>query len=282
MASRRMHARTRGGDEIPARCSPERRSNFRFDSHLGSGSSQQVHTIPCIDRPRPTAWTACSDAPRAQQPSRSITAPQQPHEPDGSKMLSTAGPDPQARDQDGAKSTSRLSSVWNSAEKRQVRKCCTSCCFWPHAGLSPITPFPASCAHASPCCMQDGMSFPKGSPEFPATNSQSKRREAAAWIQTLTGTASLQHEDERSFRAALADGALLCSVANVLCPDSIKVLSRVAQGGPHGDGCCAAPCCWGKDAMQHASAALMCTPAAHASKHGRCMHGSCTQCAGSR
>lgn len=234
-----------------------------FPALTGPGRPRGLHAVTPRVRSSP-------HAPSQHLSSRS--------EPDGSKMLSTAGPDPQARDQDGAKSTSRLSSVWNSAEKRQVRKCCTSCCFWPHAGLSPITPFPASCAHASPCCMQDGMSFPKGSPEFPATNSQSKRREAAAWIQTLTGTASLQHEDERSFRAALADGALLCSVANVLCPDSIKVLSGGAEGGPHGHGCCAAPCCWGEDAMQHASAALMCTPAAHASKHGRCMHGSYTVC----
>ena len=49
-----------------------------------------------------------------------------------------------------------------------------------------------------------------------------KRREAANWLEAQTG-ASIPADYDCDFRAALADGVLLCKIVNVLCPDSVKV-----------------------------------------------------------
>ena len=52
-----------------------------------------------------------------------------------------------------------------------------------------------------------------------------KRREAATWLESQTG-ASIPADYDCDFRAALADGVLLCKIANVLYPDSIKVCGQ--------------------------------------------------------
>lgn len=47
-----------------------------------------------------------------------------------------------------------------------------------------------------------------------------RRQEAAAFIESLTGTA-VDHTTDQAFRAGLRDGVLLCNVVNFLVPGRI-------------------------------------------------------------
>jgi hypothetical protein len=59
-----------------------------------------------------------------------------------------------------------------------------------------------------------------------------RRKEAAAWLQQVTNC-DVAADNDSEFRSTLADGVILCKVANILCPDSIKVITKTHwQGSP--------------------------------------------------
>ena len=62
---------------------------------------------------------------------------------------------------------------------------------------------------------------------------RARRREAAEWIETVTGVA-LPYSEDLDFRKALRDGTLLCKVLNIVCPgDRVKASGGGGRVGGH-------------------------------------------------
>ncbi len=100
----------------------------------------------------------------------------------------------------------RLSSVWSDSGRRQVRLSRTS--------------RPASGSTSTAVASQETQGLSPESIKMETT--RSKRREAANWMEKITG-AMVACDSDSDFRASLADGTVLCKIANLLCPDAIKV-----------------------------------------------------------
>lgn len=62
----------------------------------------------------------------------------------------------------------------------------------------------------------------------------SRRKEAADWIRRLLGE-DVPYGDDRSFRARLRDGVILCRLLNIVVPSTIRVGGQ-AWGGTGGTG----------------------------------------------